>query len=769
MKTRTGFYAYTAVSCCFGIAVSATGFHWGLLFLFSLYSLWIYRQDDKPRMLFSAVLFSSIIFYCYVTLSDQYNTTKHAEDEYRFLGNIHTPVNIDGNKVSFEMTSQKKEMFLVEYFLADQREKIAFEELNNSTECLFQGVLKQPAPATNPHAFDYQTYLKRQQIHWILMLSAPPLKCYTSEKFSLTTKLQTYRENGIHSINKNIEQPVSGFMISLIFGDRSYLNTETLETYQLLGLIHLLAISGLHVGVITAAVFYLGIRIGRTRQFMNLFLILSLPVYVILAGGAPSVMRAGTMTAVVLLYLFWEKKLLSIDSIGIACILVLLIDPYFLFHIGFQLSFAVSLALLLSAEKISLIKGKIVQIFYVSFIAQIASLPLLLWYFYEFSLWSPLLNVIFIPFFSLFVLPLSFVLFFIMLWLPELLPVIVPVMTYPLKIINSAAVWFAELPAGTLVFGKPSIRMMGMYVFVIVLFFYLLEKNRYMAAYISLIMCLLFHWNISYLNPFGKVVVLDIGQGDAIFIRLPFNKGEYLLDTGGTFSFPQEEWKTRKKEFNSGDQVLVPFLKAEGVRKLDKLILSHGDYDHIGNVSSLWTNVKIKEMFVPIGFGSGELETEILRESDERGVHKETVRPGTGWDIDGFSFLFLHPDKVYEEKNDGSVVVYAKLGGSTWLFTGDLEEKGERNLMNRYPDLEVDVLKAGHHGSRTSSNAFFVELLKPEVALISAGRNNQFGHPHPEVLEQFDEAGVIIYRTDMHGAIIFQFTHQVGTFSTVLP
>ncbi|WP_404443829.1 DNA internalization-related competence protein ComEC/Rec2 [Sutcliffiella horikoshii] len=769
MKIRTGFYAYLAIASCLGITVSRSDFHWGLLFLSLLFFLMIYRIDEKPRGLFLLTILFTAGFSAYMLYVDSANASIHHLSESEFAGTVYSPVMIDGNKVGFQMKSSQNEVLVVEYFMDMAEEALHFSELEIGDSCKWSGIVKQPQQASNPHAFDYQNYLYEQKIHWILTLNSLPKACTSTSKTSFFTSIKQYRQQGIHLINAYVDQPQASFMISLIFGDRSSLDGELLDAYQQLGLVHLLAISGLHVGIITAATFFLGIRIGFTRQWMNLLLISILPIYALLAGGAPSVMRAATMTGVALTLLLLKKKVFSIDTIGLACIFVLLLNPYYLYHIGFQLSFSVSLSLLLASKSIQKVKNGTAQLFIVSLIAQVASLPLLLYHFYQFSIWSPLLNIIFVPFYSLYVLPISFLLFFVLLLSPDDVSLFIPFLSYPLEIMNSLAVWIAQFPLGTMVFGKPAILLTAVYCVSVIFFFCKLETNKVSAGVIGLLICMVFHWNIHYFNPYGKIVVLDIGQGDAIYISLPFNKGKYLIDTGGMFSFPEEEWRKRKKEFHNGSDVLVPFLKAEGVRRLDKLILTHGDFDHIGNVESLWGQVGIKEILVPQGFGVSEVEQDILKEAKRRSVSTGIAVSNTGWKVGDASFSFLHPAKIYESKNEGSIVLFAMIGKRNWLFTGDMEEEAERDFIHAYPTLNVDVLKVGHHGSKTSSTEGFLGRTKPKVAIISAGRNNRFGHPHQEVLDRLSQVDAKVYRTDLHGAIIFEFTHRGGTFSTIIP
>ncbi|WP_404428773.1 DNA internalization-related competence protein ComEC/Rec2 [Sutcliffiella horikoshii] len=769
MKLRTGFYAYLAIASCLGIAVSRSNFHWGLLTLSLLFFYMIYRLDGKSRKLFSLSILFTAGFSGYMTYVDNNNISLHHENETQFPGTVYSPVIIDGNKASFQIKSMQNEVLMVEYYMKLEEETSQIRELTLGDSCNWSGILKQPQQASNPHAFDYKNYLYEQKIHWILTLNLLPEACLSPSNTTFLTSIKQHRQQGINLISDYVEQPNASFMISLIFGDRSRLDDGILDAYQQLGLVHLLAISGLHVGIITAATFYIGIRIGITRQWMNLILIFLLPLYVLVAGGAPSVMRAATMTGVALTLMLMKKKVFSIDTIGLACIFVLLLNPYYLYHIGFQLSFSVSLSLLLASGILQKVQNGIAQLFIVSMIAQVASLPLLLYHFYQFSIWSPLLNVIFVPFYSLYVLPISFLLFFVLLVSPEHVSFLVPLLSYPLEFMNSFAVRIAEYPIGIMVFGKPSIPLMAAYCLSVIFFFYMWEINRRRYGVIILLMCMVFHWNINYVNFFGKVVVLDIGQGDAIYIRLPFSKGDYLIDTGGAFTFPQEGWKEREKEFHSGADVLVPLLKAEGVRRLDKLILTHGDFDHIGNVESLWGEVEIEEVIVPQGFGVGEVEKEIIKEAKRRGVRTQVAVSNTGWKEGKASFVYLHPTKFYESKNEGSIVLLAVLGNKKWLFTGDMEEEGERDLLQHYPNLNVDVLKVGHHGSKTSSTDRFLGAIKPDVAIISAGRNNRFGHPHQEVLDRLSQVDAEIYRTDLQGAIIFRFTLQGGTFSTLIP
>lgn len=764
-KLRKGDFLHIAISFCLGIA--ATYFSWWLLVLLLLYLFCFCRR--QRRAVFLTISF--FLFGCiYIFIIDANNVTKFAEDDGGLIvGEIISIIDIDGDKVSFTIKANDEKL-VVQYFMSSKTETKQVKELFPGAKCVWSGQLKKPSHPTNLYAFNYNEYLYHQKIHWVYELNALPTLC--KESITTFTKLQQVRQTGMTLVQEEIPSPASSFIIALLFGERKFIEENTIIAYQKLGIVHLLAISGLHVGVLTGFLFYICVRIGITRERALQLLLLFLPFYVIIAGAAPSVIRASCMTGFVLIFMLQKKRLLAIDAIGLACFVLLMINPYYLFHVGFQLSFSVSLALLLSTKIIQTAKNSFARVLLVSSIAQLASFPIIIYHFYEISLWSFLLNTIYVPFYSLFILPLSFIIFIVCIFGSGYLPTIFPFMQWPLTVMNDLAIYLADVPFGHLSFGKPHRLMVGIfYAVIIALFYYIESGNRKRIIIIFSLLCVLCfgQLNSGYFTSYGKVIVIDIGQGTAIVVKLPYGQGTFLIDTGGETPFEKEEWRTRRNEFHSGQQILLPLLKAEGIRTLDKLIITHGHYDHFGNAEVLWESLQVKETVVPFTFGRDELEEQFIKEAMRQNVPIRYVRSGDSWKAGHYVFRILMPDVMYENKNNDSIVILTELGDLTWLFTGDMEKEAEEKLLNQYPSLHADVLLVAHHGSSTSTTEPFLQVVNPKVGIISVGRNNRYGHPDVEVLKRLHDEKVRVFRTDENGAISYKFTIRSGTFSTVLP
>jgi competence protein ComEC len=253
-------------------------------------------------------------------------------------------------------------------------------------------------------------------------------------------------------------------------------------------------------------------------------------------------------------------------------------------------------------------------------------------------------------------------------------------------------------------------------------------------------------------------------------IKLPFDQGNYLIDTGGSPAFEQDKWRKPSNSFETGKNIVVPFLKAKGIKEIDKLILTHGDMDHIGGSFAVLKDIKVKQIIMPAVLNQNNAVRDVIQIASLQKIPILMASAGDQWKSRSSFFKILSPEKNFEgDTNTGSLVLYAEVGGLKWLFTGDLDIEGEQRLLKRFPYLKADVLKAGHHGSRTSTSTEFLETLQPQIALISAGEKNHFGHPHAEVLDKLKERGIMIFRTDKQGAITYSFFRGKGTFSVFRP
>ncbi|MEK4147252.1 DNA internalization-related competence protein ComEC/Rec2 [Robertmurraya sp. FSL W8-0741] len=769
-----GKFIFVGLGALFGVLTALESLVFSGVFLLVCFSFFILKRYSFPQLLLIFSVF--LLFFLQAKIYDSKNQTRMSGDEQEFIIALQNPMKIDGDFFSaYGKESKSKEKLVLQHRLSSITEKENFSKLTVGTVCQVQGRLKEPETNGNPRMFNYREYLRYEQTFWILEVEKwNPAHCY--EQKNPLLYLQKLRQKGIQFIGEQFPENSAPLVAALVFGERNFIREELIEAYQRLGIIHLLAISGLHVGMLVGFLFFIGLRCNVSRELMLLFLMMFLPVYIVLTGGAPSVIRACFMMLLALLLMkLTRKKLIPADIISIVFLFYVFTDPFVIYHVGFQLSFAVSASLIFSRSILRRYMDRpFLLLCATSFIAQLASIPIMLYHFYEFPLISLVANIIFVPLYSVVVLPLCLIWYIFALLFGEIMAPVASFLDFNFQLLNGLTLFLAKFPYNTLVLGRPNQLGLVMLCFGIPYGFYLWEKfkaNKQMYLRLFFLLLLLFipFFVERYFSP-GEITLIDVGQGDSILIQLPKNKGTYLIDTGGTIQFSLEDWKKRRNPFEVGKDVLVPFLKSKGINVLDKLILTHGDMDHIGGATAVLNNMKVKEMVVPTVENRAELEDEVIALARNKEIPIYYAQKGDQWKVSEYTFHVLSPSSDRElERNDQSIVIYVKLGGLHWMFTGDLEEEGEGRLLSSYPALRIDVLKVAHHGSKTSTSEFWLEHLKPEIALISAGKNNRFGHPHAEVLKRLEERKITIFRTDRDGAIGYYFKGDKGTFLTGKP
>ncbi|KQL20586.1 DNA internalization-related competence protein ComEC/Rec2 [Cytobacillus solani] len=747
-----------------------------MVFFFLLLFLCKIKGFSKKNLFIISIIF--FFFLIRSELVEKANNTEFAANETNFYILFQKDIKVDGDRLSAVSKELiRKEKIVISYQIKSEKEKKwIVENLKTGIACKVTGTLSEPSTATNVNAFNYKEYLRRNQIFWILKADQVNMSQCTSQKKTPFSFFQYVRENGIQYVQDHFPSESAPLAIALLFGERDYIDTNVLETYEKLGIVHLLAISGLHVGMLAGMIYYLGIRIGITRERMTIGLLLFLPCYALLTGAAPSVIRAVSMMVLFLSLRKWSIHAINtIDIISIVFLVYTFLTPYVIYDVGFQLSFSVSFALILSAPiLLKRFHQAIPLLLATSMICQLAAVPIMLYYFYEVSLISIVANAIYIPLFSLIILPAIFLLFLLHLLLGTTIGVLIQPLNLLIMGMNDLARQLSLVPFAMLTFGRPSMFVMFLYLWSIPSFFSLWERikgaKRFVQALLLPLSIMCIHLLGNALSPYGEITFIDVGQGDSILIKLPFGRGTYLIDTGGTIQFNSEEWKIRKKEFEVGKEVVVPFLKSRGIATIDKLIITHGDADHIGGALSVLKELHVKEIILPKTQEQSELEKELLTMAKKLRIPWDFVSAGDSWKGGETIFHVVSPQAGVEvERNNGSTVLFVKIGGLRWLFTGDLEEEGEKQLINDYDKLKIDVLKAGHHGSKSSTTESFLDQLEPKIAIISAGKNNRYGHPAEEVLTNLNERKIIILRTDQHGAITYFFKGETGTFSAVHP
>lgn len=760
-----------AVSATFGIVIHSFFSVKLLICILGFFCFLLYWSGGKGKVLFLHVAVMGL-FMASASVTEMRNTSTYDGTEGLFDVTFSHQPKIDGNLLKGFITSKEGEKLLIRYKIASEQEKEGLNQhLRIGISCPVQGSLQVPEQHRNENSFDYQRYLSQQNTHWIIKATHISFSQCKEKGNSLIVSIRNFRMKGISYIKKHFPAESSGFVIALFFADQTDIDEDDLTNYQRLGLVHLLAISGLHVSFLTGMIFYLGLRIGITRERMIIVILLFLPAYTLLSGGSPSVMRACLMAMLFFILMLFKKRISASSTIGVIYMMLLFFQPNMLYNIGFQLSFAVTFAIIMSSNIFLHYPQKTMQLLIISLICQLAALPILLFHFFEVSILGILLNVLYVPLYSVIFLPFSLLTVFVHLLEPTFGQLLISLLNLAFELCNSAADIASNLPMASIAFGKPSFVLMLLLVVVVLglLIDWELSFHKSKIWWGIFLLLLLLQFNLQKFSPFGEVQVIDVGQGDSILIILPYNRGNYLIDTGGQITFPIEEWKKKRKTYNTAKDTIIPLLKSKGIHHLDKLILTHADADHMGSAKELIEEFKVDELIIG-GWSEEQYQgKDFIPVARDKGIKMKMIKRGDYWNVGEARFYVLNPHEKEENTNEASIVLYAEIGGFSWMFTGDMGETGEIELVKTYRQLRVDILKVGHHGSKTSSTETFLEHLQPKVAIISVGKENRYGHPHTGVLESMEEEQIKVFRTDEDGALIYKYSKNGGTFLKILP
>lgn len=602
-------------------------------------------------------------------------------------------------------------------------------------------------PATNLNQFDMEKYYHHQKIqscflvdHFVLL--PPPAK------LSIVDRIHIIRSK-LNQYCSQLPKTLGIYATGLISGYRPVNFFDEMTGVKKLGLLHVFSISGMHVAYFLLIVDQLLAWLGLSRFKKSIISITFLGAYFVFSGGSPGLLRAVMMAIIGILNRLFKFGLSQLDIWSGSLIINLLLLPEAMFLMGVQLSYGLSLGLIAS-EKLSYIKQTILLNF--------LTVPILLFHLYEWHFLSVAVNLIVLPLFGRVIFPLV-IIGVIGGLVTETL--VLPIDMF-LHIFNDGLNAVSRLP-GMLTFGKPALPIV-LTMLAVTMLLAIVDRVRApkLIGILAAVYLVTYCWIHFPLN--GEVTMFDIGQGDSFLIREPFNRSVTLIDTGGKVQFNTQPWQKGAQTYQA-KRLSINYLKSIGISKIDNLCVSHQDSDHCGDLPAFIEEMDIKRIIIPLGM---DQNPSFMKRIANRSRSTKLIPVNDETQVPGLPAQIFHPYLAGKGENHDSMVIGTQKGGLRWLFTGDLDRPGELDTLQRHPSLSADVLKVGHHGSKTSSDPQFVATVKPRIALISAGRNNRYGHPNDETLVTLKQHHVKIFNTQKHGMVRYIYRNNTGHFETVL-
>lgn len=621
-------------------------------------------------------------------------------------------INIKQNNNKITLTLKEKEKVLVTYYLKDN-ENCTYN-LGDKVEAT--GTLKEPSINPAENLFNYKKYLEHKNIFYIMTST-------TLTRISKNRSIYYFiKQKIILHLNND------PYLYTFIIGDKTKLEKEITTSYQKNGISHLFAISGMHITLLSSIFLKILKKLKITESKRYFITSLFLLFYLLLTGLSPSILR-GVLFFILFsinkVYYFYIKPTnLYIISLSIT----LLINENYIYDIGFLYSYSISLALIIMAPHINA-KNYFITILKISLVSFLVSLPISLYNFFEINLLSIIYNLIFVPLVSIIIFPLSIVTF--------ICPFLLPIFSKTTKLLENLSLLLSKITILTFTFPRLNIFIYIAYIITVIITLKGIISNKKKNIF-PLLLLLITHYLYPYFTKTTYIKMINVGQGDSILLHS--NNENILIDTGGTFSYNKKE---SSSEIATG--TIIPLLKSLGIRKLDHLLLSHGDDDHMGEAKTLLENFKVENIIINQG-KTNQLEEEIIKNYPVT-IGEEGLTINCG-DIE-----LIQLNETFEDENSSSQIYYGIYNDISMLFMGDASIESEQKLLKKYDLKDITILKVGHHGSKTSSSKKFINTINPSISLISVGLDNKFNHPSKGVIEILKENDSIIYQTSLDGTI----------------
>ena len=689
----------------------------------------------QSKYLYIIFLIISIIFCFIFTRVIKYTSIYNNES---YFSGVVLNYNINGNKLTVNF--KDKEKLVGNYYFKTEQEKKYFE--NNIFYGSFikiNGELKDPNNNTIFNTFNYKEYLYNKRIYKIININEIIID---NSNISFFYKIK----NKLNELIKNRSN--SEYIKTFIFGDKSSINNNNYNDFKTLGVTHLFAISGMHLTLFSTVILFILNKMKKSKNFAIIISLIILLLYGMLCSFPASIRRAYILYMLLSLNKIFDLRIKTIYLFFLTITINIFIDPFIVYDIGFLYSITTTFGLIISTKYLN--KGNyFIKLFKVSFIAFLFSLPITINNNYFINLLTPLNNIFVVPLVSFIIYPLSII--------TILLPFINSIFDLFINILLFINEILININIINIVI--PKLNIITIIVYYVVLLLSIL-KYKYLII-MNIILLLIIKFNIYFDNSY-YVYYLDVNQGDSALIVSSNHKNVTLIDTGGIVEQKQEEWKRQNKKYHLIDNIII-FMHSIGIDKINNLILTHGDFDHMGEAINLINNFKVEEVIFNCG-PYNDLEKELIKVLDKKHINYSSCI--NELNIDKSKLYFLQT-KEYDNENDNSNVIYTELDGYKFMFMGDASTTTEKEILSKYNLPNIDVLKVGHHGSKTSSSKDFIDEINPKYSIISVGKNNRYGHPNKEVLDNLKVSK--IYRTDEDGSIMFKIKNNKLKIKTCSP
>ncbi|WP_162849667.1 DNA internalization-related competence protein ComEC/Rec2 [Anaeroplasma bactoclasticum] len=536
--------------------------------------------------------------------------------------------------------------------------------------------------------FDYKEYLYSKGIYYLA-------KGKTIEKKGKYFSPYSIKYSYMNYLKEHLSSESFSYVSELVFGEDS-LDSNIKDSYSILGISHILAISGLHILFLYKVLAFILLKVFKYyKKAIPLTLLIS---YTIIIGAPPSALRALLFLVIGALNKKGEVSYTRLDILSISMIFMLLLNPNQLFNTGFLLSYLVSFVLIFMDKGEKRLKG----LYKSYYLIYLSTFPLVINMTNKISFLSLLLSPIFALCLPFVLLPSTYILS------------IFPILDYGLKyifiLINS---YLENITSYNLAIAVPSFNIFGIlfyYIFFIFLVIAIEKKKKIYFPIAILSIYLISFINLRYVYPFYKITYIDCGQGDSCLIELPYGKGVMLIDA-----------------YNSYD-----YLKSLGINNIDILLFTHSDSDHIGDYKDYLENMNVKKIYAP--------KTDKVFDDIMPNINLTKIESGNIIYFDSIKIDILGPINSYDDPNSNSIVLTFKIEDTKYMFTGDMTEDEENDLVNKYGvSLDSDILKVAHHGSDTSSSKAFLDMVSPKISIISVAKNNKYGLPKDLTLKRIEE------------------------------